>query len=56
MPEIAQFICYLFAFICFIWAAFSGQVVFRARPVNFVGLGLAFWVLVPLWTALEALD
>ena len=53
-PE-AQFIFYLVAFAAFL----AGAVVSFARPwpqVQFwISVGLAAWVLIPLWDALEAL-
>lgn len=49
-PE-AQFVFLLFAFVCFVLAALAVAV----RRVNLIGVGLAAWVLVPLWAALKAL-
>jgi len=45
-----QFICYLVAFVAFILAA--AQITAR---VQWLGVGLSAWVLVPLWNTLEAL-
>ena len=45
-----QLICYLVAFVAFVLAA--AQIPAR---VAWLGVGLAAWVLVPLWNTLEAL-
>lgn len=41
----------LLAFGCFVLAALAVTV----RKLNLIGLGLALWVLVPLWAAVERL-
>jgi hypothetical protein len=40
-----DFLLYLVAFLCFVFAAFAHD---RVSRVNLVALGLAAWVLVPL--------
>lgn len=50
-PE-ATFVCLLVAFVAFVLAA--AAVTIHPR-VSLLGVGLAAWVLVPLWAALEAL-
>ena len=52
MPLEAQFVCFLAALACFVLAAAS--VTLHPR-LSLVAAGLAFWVLVPFWTTLEAL-
>jgi hypothetical protein len=47
-----EFILYLVALVCFLIAAFVAA---RWPRVNWVGLGLAAWVLVPLIHALDRL-
>lgn len=51
MPTILAFLCFLVALLCFLAAAFAAD---RTR-VNLVALGLAAWVLVPLFAAADAL-
>lgn len=41
------------AFVCFVLAAFGVRT--ERRPVNFVAVGLALWVLVPLIRAVMSL-
>ena len=48
MPKVLAFLCYAIAFVSFVLTAFAHDKVTR---VNILGLGLASWVLVPLWNA-----
>lgn len=48
-PEV-RFACLLIALILFILAAVG-----VSSRINLMAAGLAFWVLVPMWEALEAL-
>ena len=52
MPDSLEFILYLGAFLCFLLAAFSVRAAWASR-VNLIGLGLAFWVFIPLVNALR---
>lgn len=53
-PE-AQFIFYLVAFVAFIAGAVLGWATPRPQTPFWISVGLAAWVLIPLWDALEAL-
>ena len=52
MPIWLQFLLYLVAFACFLLAAFGARSRWTGR-VNLIGLGLAFWVFIPLVNALR---
>ena len=52
MPDALEFLLYLAAFVCFLLAAFSVRAPWAGR-INLIGLGLAFWVFVPLVAALR---
>ena len=52
MPDALEFILYLAAFACFLLAAFSVRAPWAGR-INLIGLGLAFWVFIPLVAALR---
>ncbi len=52
MPAALKFLLYLAAFLCFLLAAFSVGARWAGR-VNLIGLGLAFWVFVNLYAALQ---
>jgi hypothetical protein len=54
MPNTLQVLLYLGAFLCFLLAAFSVRAAWASR-VNLIALGLAFWVFVPLVTAVRRL-
>jgi hypothetical protein len=53
MPTALKAILYLAAFACFLLAAFSVRAPWAGR-INLIGLGLACWVFINLWAALEA--
>ena len=55
MPDALEFLLYLAAFVCFLLAAFSVRAPWAGR-INLIGLGLAFWVFVNLWAALDAVS
>jgi len=52
MPDALVFLLYLAAFVCFLLAAFSVRAPWAGR-INLIGLGLAFWVFIPLVAALR---
>ena len=52
MPAALKFVLYLVAFACFLLAAFSVRARWAGR-VNLIGLGLACWVFVNLYAALQ---
>ena len=52
MPAAIKFLLYLAAFVCFLLAAFSVRAPWAGR-INLVGLGLACWVFVNLYAALQ---
>lgn len=55
-PE-ASFFCLFVAFIAFVIAAIVGLIPVRLTwlSVGLIAVGLAAWVLVPMWTAVKAL-
>jgi hypothetical protein len=55
MPDALEFLLYLAAFACFLLAAVSVRARWAGR-VNLIGLGLACWVFINLWAALEAVS
>ena len=52
MPASLRFLLYLAAFVCFLLAAFGHRARWTGR-VNLIGLGLACWVFVNLYAALQ---
>jgi hypothetical protein len=52
MPAALRFLLYLAAFVCFLLAAFSVRAPWAGR-INLIGLGLAFWVFISLYAALQ---
>jgi hypothetical protein len=52
VPATLQFVLYLAAFACFLLAAFGARARWAGR-INLIGLGLAFWVFIPLVAALR---
>ena len=52
MPAALRFLLYLAAFVCFLLAAFSVRAPWAGR-INLIGLGLACWVFINLYAALQ---
>jgi hypothetical protein len=52
MPAAIKFLLYLAAFVCFLLAAFSVRAPWAGR-INLIGLGLACWVFINLYAALQ---
>jgi hypothetical protein len=52
VSDTLQFVVYLFAFLCFLVAAFGIRASWAGR-LNLIGLGLALWVFVSLVNALR---
>jgi hypothetical protein len=55
MPNWLAFLLYLAALVCFLLAAFAHTRPWATR-VNLIALGLALWVTIPTWAALDRLD